>query len=364
MTYQIVVVAGDNEALRALPEQLGDTFEVKLIESPNEALWEVRSQPPDVIVADVNVPEMSGIEMAEILPNFDVPTRLVLCSNTEDTQSAEEAKSLGVAQFLHGEWSFKHLKGAIEAAASQAAEEAAAQAEEDDDEDEDTAEPASSDPPAASVEAKPDPEPAPPPDPEPEPKPSSAAPERKSVRTRRLRGTGGLAARTRAIAAEHRASHSEKPAAQQPHEEDEEYHWRQRRPGGTLVLDSDNLNPIRTIMSQLSQELGPQCVLLTDRAGMVLVEVGTTDKLPVMILLPLLSTSFATSGEVSRQLGEEDATTLYIHEGLNYDLYCFDVAQSYLLVLIFNKKIANSKIGAVWVNTKRTIRELQHALTR
>jgi hypothetical protein len=115
-------------------------------------------------------------------------------------------------------------------------------------------------------------------------------------------------------------------------------------------------------MSQLSQELGPQCVLLTDRAGMVLVEVGTTDRLPVMILLPLLSTSFASSGEVARQLGEEDATTLYIHEGVNYDLYCFDIAQNFLLVLVFNKKVASSKIGAVWVNTKRAIRELQEAL--
>jgi predicted regulator of Ras-like GTPase activity (Roadblock/LC7/MglB family) len=128
------------------------------------------------------------------------------------------------------------------------------------------------------------------------------------------------------------------------------------------VLTADNLNPIRSIMSQLSQELGPQCIMLTDRAGMVLVEVGNTQNLPTMILLPLLSTSFSTAGEVARQLGEEDATTLYIHEGINYDLYCFDIAQRFLLVLVFNKKVASSKIGAVWVNTKRAIRELQEAL--
>jgi predicted regulator of Ras-like GTPase activity (Roadblock/LC7/MglB family) len=136
-----------------------------------------------------------------------------------------------------------------------------------------------------------------------------------------------------------------------------------RKGGGNLVLTADNLNPIRSIMSQLSQELGPQCVMLTDRAGMVLVEVGNTDGLPTMILLPLLSTSFSTAGEVARQLGEEDATTLYIHEGVNYDLYCFDIAQRFLLVLVFNKKVASSKIGAVWVNTKRAIRELQDALS-
>jgi hypothetical protein len=129
------------------------------------------------------------------------------------------------------------------------------------------------------------------------------------------------------------------------------------------VLTADNLAPIQSIMSRLAQDLGTQCIMLTDRAGMVLVEVGTTHDLPTMILLPLLSTSFSTTGEVARQLHEEDATTLYIHEGVNYDLYCFDIVQRFLLVLVFNKKVATSKIGTVWISTKRAIRELHDALS-
>jgi predicted regulator of Ras-like GTPase activity (Roadblock/LC7/MglB family) len=117
-------------------------------------------------------------------------------------------------------------------------------------------------------------------------------------------------------------------------------------------------------MSQLGQDLGAQSIMLTDRAGMVLVEVGSTDGLPMMILLPLLSTSFSTAGEVTRQLRDEDATTLYIHEGVNIDLYCFNVVQRFLLVLVFNKKVASSKIGAVWVNAKRAIRDLRDLLAK
>jgi hypothetical protein len=104
--------------------------------------------------------------------------------------------------------------------------------------------------------------------------------------------------------------------------------------------------------------------MLTDRAGMVLVDVGTTDNLPMMIVLPLLSTSFSTAGEISRMMHEDDATTVYIHEGVNYDLYCFDVVQRFLLVLVFNKKVASSKIGAVWVNAKRAIRELRDQIDK
>jgi predicted regulator of Ras-like GTPase activity (Roadblock/LC7/MglB family) len=116
-------------------------------------------------------------------------------------------------------------------------------------------------------------------------------------------------------------------------------------------------------MDNLAKDLGTQSVMLTDRAGMTLVEVGTATNLPMMIVLPLLSTGFSTTGEVARQLGEEDATSVYIHEGMNIDLYCFDVMQRFLLVLVFDKKVVShrSKIGSVWINAKRAMRELRDA---
>lgn len=353
MAYRILVVAGDNEALRALPGQITD-IEVQMIESPNEALWEVRTSPPEVIIADMNLPDMNGLEMAEILPNFDVPTRLILWSREENRAAQRQAETLGVYRFLCGSVSTEELHTVIQEGVRAASE--------------------------ATPSAPPEP-PAPPVSPistpvseplEPEivpeisdastvphaVEPPAASPSSRQPpgRVRLSSRAGGLASRTRAAAVdrppERSASSSDLPA---------QHH--SRRHDGTLVLTADNLHPIRSIMSQLSQELGPQCILLTDRAGMVLVDVGTTDNLPTMILLPLLSTSFSTAGEVARQLGEEDATTLYIHEGINYDLYCFDIAQRFLLVLVFNKKVASSKIGAVWVNTKRAIRELHDALS-
>jgi hypothetical protein len=33
-------------------------------------------------------------------------------------------------------------------------------------------------------------------------------------------------------------------------------------------------------------------------------------------------------------------------------------------VLVFNKRVASSKIGAVWINAKRSIRELREAFGR
>ncbi len=345
MSHRILVVAGSNEALRALPGQL-ENIEVKLIDSANEALWEVRTAPPEAIVADMDLPDMSALEMAEILPNFDVSTRVILWGRDENQGKQKEAEAAGVYRFLSGSVSIEELHTTIHQAISEpgAARPAAPEPEE-----------------AISVE--PEPEPQPEPQPEPAAPPAASPPhveppartssERSTSTRGRLSSRAGLTSR-RTV---ERPEQTTAPAAH-------EHHHHPRRHGtGTLVLTNDNLTPIRSIMSQLSQELGPQCIMLTDHAGMVLVDVGTMDNLPTMILLPLLTTSFSTAGEVARQLGEEDATTLYIHEGVNYDLYCFDITQRFLLVLVFNKKVASSKIGAVWVNTKRAIRELQDALS-
>lgn len=131
---------------------------------------------------------------------------------------------------------------------------------------------------------------------------------------------------------------------------------------GTLVITEKNVSIIRRTITQLMSDLGAQNVLLTDRAGMPLVEVGSAPNLPMMIVLPLLATGFSTTSEVSRQLGDENSTSVFIHEGDNTDLYCFNVMQQFLMVLTFNKKVSASKIGAVWINSRRVIRELREAL--
>lgn len=130
------------------------------------------------------------------------------------------------------------------------------------------------------------------------------------------------------------------------------------------MLTADSLKPIRSRMEELSQDVGSQCILLANRAGMVLAEVGISAGLPTMILLPLLSTSFSTAGQISQILREDDSTALYMHEGQRYDVYCFDILQRYMLVIVFDKGgLITVKIGSVWVYAKRAIRDMQELLS-
>jgi DNA-binding NarL/FixJ family response regulator len=369
MTYRLLVVAGENAVLRALPEQLGSSVSVKILDDANDALWEVRSDPPEAVIADVHLSGMSGIELAEIIPNFDVPTRVLLWSADPADPARHQAAELGVYRFLDSQSSLDDLHRALHDAMSDAQAAQTSSGE------------------AAQV-AEPELEPAPAPEPtrreftparvvlpsraEQEAAAREArdkearekeAREKETARPHRPEPSsrsGGLASRaTKAAVAERSAPRSEAPKSDAPASRARP----QTTSSGTMVITEDRLGDIRQVMGQLAQDLGAQAIMLTDRAGMVLADVGNTDGMPMMmIVLPLLSTAFSTVGEVARQLRDDDATTLYIHDGTNYDLYCFDVAGRHLLVLVFNKKVVSSKIGSVWISAKRAVRELRDVL--
>lgn len=322
MAYRLLIVPGDNEDLRALPGQLADDIEVHILESANDALWEVRNSPPEVIVADLELPGMSGLDLAEILPNFGVPTRVVLWSRALNKKAAAQAASHGVHTFLNGPLTADDLRNALYQALGYAQGNAAA------------------DQPDTPTDTPTDTPPAPPDTPP----------------ARRAETPPALADRPR------REVRAPKPAASDPPARRATGTPRQR--GGSIVMTADNLKPIRSRMEALSQDVGSQCILLANRAGMVLSEVGITAGLPTMILLPLLSTSFSTAGQISQILREDESTALYMHEGLRYDLYCFDILQSFMLVIVFDKGgVATAKIGSVWVYAKRAIRDMQEMLS-
>src|SRR5262245_57228096 len=113
MAYRLLIIPGDNADLRALSGQLAEDVEVQVLDSANDALWEVHNSPPEAIVADMELPGMSGMDLAEILPNFGVPTRVVLWSRVPNHKAAEQAATHGVHLFLNGPISSSDLHNAL-----------------------------------------------------------------------------------------------------------------------------------------------------------------------------------------------------------------------------------------------------------
>ncbi len=134
-----------------------------------------------------------------------------------------------------------------------------------------------------------------------------------------------------------------------------------KKQSGALVLTAESLAPLIAKLKELGMQLGAQATVLTDRWGVPLVQEGHTS-LPLPPFLPLLATSFSTMVDYTRQLHSDQGSGLYMHEGDRYDIYIFDVGKRFLLVMIFDKDIAVSKLGSVWVYAKRAVRELADEL--
>ena len=311
MSHRLLLVAAEQAPLRALVNALGNELQLQIFDSPNEALWAVRKEPPDLLLAELDLPELSGLELAEILPNFEAPTRMLLYSSSNG-QLDRAAESAGVFRCLHGDLSVAELRAAIQAALAPS-------------------------PPATAAVATPPPTPT-----------LAQRVARTKVATATPPTDKGSSAEQTRTAPTGAATGTDTTA------------WISS--GGKVIITAQKSSAARSIIEQLAQDLGTQSILLADRAGMLLIEVGTTSNIPVPVMLSLLSTGFSTTSEVARQLHEEDALNVYIHEGSNIDLYCFDLVRHFLMILIFDKRIASSKIGSVWINAKRAIRALREAL--
>lgn len=114
MNRQTVLLVDDNQTHQySLGRHLEESgFVVLQAHSGSEALQAVASQRPDVILLDINLPDMSGFDVCEALKKDPQTEKvpIIFHSATHDTQSARaRAMDLGAASFLSYPISIEHL---------------------------------------------------------------------------------------------------------------------------------------------------------------------------------------------------------------------------------------------------------------
>ncbi len=125
-----------------------------------------------------------------------------------------------------------------------------------------------------------------------------------------------------------------------------------------LLLTDDQFDAIAHCLTDLRFELGAQCVLLADVAGRLVAHVGETEGLDLPTLVSLVGGGFATAFEMARYLEERHARTLNYHEGERYDIYSSNVNEELFVVLVFDKHHQQSRVGMVWLYTRRALKQL------
>ena len=88
-------------------------LDVRVASDGKEALLLIEQDLPDLILLDVRMEGMSGIEVLRELRRRNVTVKVVMVSGTEDEEIVKEASGLGCLGFIHKPLVLEELKRVV-----------------------------------------------------------------------------------------------------------------------------------------------------------------------------------------------------------------------------------------------------------
>src|SRR5215204_3304166 len=86
--------------IRALLEKAGDIHALGEVSNGHEAVEQVEKLLPDVLIMDIMMPRMNGIQAAENIQKLNIPTRILLISMYSDNGLVQQALQSGVKGYV------------------------------------------------------------------------------------------------------------------------------------------------------------------------------------------------------------------------------------------------------------------------
>ena len=114
---EVFVVDDDRTSLRLLRayiERMGHP--VKAFSSAPDALDAIRNDPPKILITDIVMPELGGIQLAERARTADPDMGIILVTAHGDQSSVGSTMHLGVSSFLHKPVELDQLSQAVQRA--------------------------------------------------------------------------------------------------------------------------------------------------------------------------------------------------------------------------------------------------------
>lgn len=122
-----------------------------------------------------------------------------------------------------------------------------------------------------------------------------------------------------------------------------------------LVLPVKLANQIDPILVHLRRMTEAECVLLADISGQLISIVGQMDEGDPALVAALAASDAAALDELSRQIGEDNPSGGFLHEGAHKSVYIYSVAANLLLITIFRSE---TPVGLVRLFVGRAVEKL------
>ena len=102
------------EGVKALLSEINSIEIIGEAENGESALQEIDDRQPDVVLLDINLPDIDGFNVAKKIYNRFSQVKTIVLSGNEEQNYVEKAMSLGVKGYLSKNVSSEELEGAIE----------------------------------------------------------------------------------------------------------------------------------------------------------------------------------------------------------------------------------------------------------
>ena len=113
-TLDILIVDDDPAIDSALSEFLSQRgHRARSVESPNEALLDLERRPCDLVITDVSMPRMDGLELVAIIRRLYPQIRIVVMTGYLQTLTDVDLQHLGVDRFLAKPFTLVELMRAV-----------------------------------------------------------------------------------------------------------------------------------------------------------------------------------------------------------------------------------------------------------
>lgn len=97
---RILIVDDDQGILDSFEVLLGDRYDLVKVENGYEALRILETDPPQLMFLDIKMPGVNGIDILKKLQEDQKNVGVVVITATSREETEEEAKSLGVIDYL------------------------------------------------------------------------------------------------------------------------------------------------------------------------------------------------------------------------------------------------------------------------
>lgn len=99
---RVLIVDDDKDIVSIVKAILsGRGWDIEAAYSGQEALEAVTSQKPDIILLDIMMPEMNGIEVLKRLKKIDADARIIMITAFGDVESYLDSMELGAYEYIN-----------------------------------------------------------------------------------------------------------------------------------------------------------------------------------------------------------------------------------------------------------------------